>query len=95
MKLRYTNILLFILVSFVKQEDCASLSQVPRQGRRHVFESGGYILRACERSEQKHFWYPLATFWHLGVQLETVNEKTITRNIVLKKPVFIIHKQLF
>jgi len=32
---------MFILVSFVKQEDCASLSQVPKQGRHLVFESGG------------------------------------------------------
>jgi len=32
MKLRYTNIhvLLFIVLSFVKQEDCASLSQMPK-----------------------------------------------------------------
>jgi len=58
MKLRYTNILLFILVSFVKQEDCASLSQVPRQGRRHVFESGVGVHSVSEES-RNIFSYPL------------------------------------
>jgi len=60
------------------------------QGRRHVFESRGYILRT-KRAE--NFLYPplLASG---GYKWKLLNEKTKTRNIV-KKTSCIIHKHFF